>query len=212
MSWLRTALKISGPLVSIAGIHGSIVIGRPEFAVAGMTAGIGVMLIAALAYRESLSERIILAGMFVVFAGVSLFALHGDEIAQNVLLLPPVLIHVWMAYYFGRTLLPGKEPLITRFSRISRGTVPKELIRYSRMLTWIWTLFFVVFGAISIYSAVAMNLETWTWIVNIAGPGLAFALFLGEHMYRAVRYKRYGHNSPIRTLAILFKKDTWTAS
>jgi uncharacterized membrane protein len=63
--------------------------------------------------------------------------------AEIVLLLVPVFINAGMAWFFGRTLLPGRRPLVARailaFEGEQRLAQP-GVRRYARSLTWAWTL------------------------------------------------------------------------
>ena len=40
-------------------------------------------------------------------------AFNGAESLEQVILLPPVIVNGGLVYLFGRTLLPGREPLIS---------------------------------------------------------------------------------------------------
>src|SRR5438309_407225 len=51
--------------------------------------------------------------------------------------------YVTLLYFFGRTLMPGAEALITRLARRVHGTLPQEMETYTRRLTIAWCLFFV---------------------------------------------------------------------
>ncbi|MFC1674200.1 hypothetical protein ACFL12_08760 [Pseudomonadota bacterium] len=211
MAWLRYTLKIGGPVVSVAALHTAIIFNRPELGAAMLCIGVGLVLLAAIVWAGSKGEILVLAGVFSILSIVAYRAFIGDDLAARLVVVPPVLINAWLAYYFGRTLVAGREPLITRFSRISRGEVPAPLMTYSRRLTIIWTVYFIAFSTIALFSAATASLENWTWTVNVGGPGLAFLLFLGEHAYRGIKYRHFGHNSPIRTLGILLNPKTWTS-
>jgi hypothetical protein len=47
-----------------------------------------------------------------------------------------------LAWVFGRTLLAGREPLCTSFSRLVHGTITPQAERYSHGVTVAWTVFF----------------------------------------------------------------------
>ncbi|MBL8301003.1 MAG: xanthomonadin biosynthesis protein [Rhodanobacteraceae bacterium] len=63
--------------------------------------------------------------------------------AEIVLLLVPVAINAGMAWFFGRTLLSGRRPLVARaiiaFEGEQRLAQP-GVRQYARSLTWAWTL------------------------------------------------------------------------
>ncbi|GMV28118.1 MAG: hypothetical protein AMXMBFR59_02430 [Rhodanobacteraceae bacterium] len=69
-------------------------------------------------------------------------ALLQRQQAEIVILLLPVVINAGMAWFFGRTLLPGRRPLVARailaFEGAQRLAQP-GVSRYARGLTWAWT-------------------------------------------------------------------------
>src|SRR5258706_2074621 len=73
-------------------------------------------------------------------AGFALLAAAPLAVDAEVLLkLPPVVINLVLAVWFGRTLAPGEEPMISWFARLVRGTeVPPDLARFSRYLSCVW--------------------------------------------------------------------------
>jgi uncharacterized membrane protein len=84
----------------------------------------------------------------------------------------------WLAFFFGRTLRPGQEALITRIARVSEPALPAHLVRYTRRLTGIWTGYFV-FAAL--VGAAAGGSGPWTGLLVWVGTA---TLFLGEHWLR----------------------------
>lgn len=210
MGWLYNTLKIGGRVTCVLALHVAIVLNHPEFAPAMVALGVALILSAAIVWRDSRCEIFILSTLVVIFSAMAYLALRGDMFAARSVVIPPILINAGLAYVFGRTLFSGRDPLISHFSRLSRGTNPEPLVSYTRTVTWIWTIYFVVFSIIALYSGVYMPVKSWTWLVNIGGPGSAIVLFLGEHAFRGVKYRRFGHNSPLQTLMILVKPTTWT--
>ena len=80
----------------------------------------------------------------------------------------------WLALFFGRTLLPGREPLITRIARVSDPALAPHLCRYTRRLTAVWTGYFVFAAMLGVFSNAA-GLLVWVGTV---------ILFVGEHWLR----------------------------
>ena len=70
------------------------------------------------------------APVFLAFAGLPLlvhFALR-DSLGANALAgLAHAGAYLALLWYFGRTLRPGREPLITRIARRIHGSVPLEM-------------------------------------------------------------------------------------
>jgi uncharacterized membrane protein len=84
----------------------------------------------------------------------------------------------WLAVFFGRTLLPGREALITRIARVSDPQLAPDLVRYTRALTGVWSAYFV---------AAALAAAAWgggrPWLGPMVGAGAAL-LFVIEHRLR----------------------------
>jgi uncharacterized membrane protein len=117
---------------------------------------------------------------------------------------PPVVIYAALAAWFGKTLLPGKEPLISRLASLERGELEPELARYTRLLTVIWSAFFAAMSAVSAALAVLADAGTWSLFTNGVNYVLIAALFVGEYVYRRVRYSHYRHASFPRMMRMLF--------
>src|SRR5947207_3644559 len=83
---------------------------------------------------------------------------------------PPILINLALAVWFGRTLAPGEEPMISWFARLARGTeLPPDLARYTRWSTVMWTAFFVSMAAAAATLAVLASPRTWSLFANEIG-------------------------------------------
>ena len=125
--------------------------------------------------------------------------------AEALLKLPPVVINLALAVWFGRTLAPGEEPMISWFARLVRGTeVPPDLARYTRYSTVVWTAFFVIMAAVAAALAALARPEIWSLFANGIDYLLVGVLFVGEYVFRRVRYRHHEHRSladVVRTVA-----------
>lgn len=91
--------------------------------------------------------------------------------------LPPLVL-LWLAFLFGRTLRAGATPLIERIARHSNPALPAPLCRYTRRLTTIWCVYFVVAAVLTATADMAygpVSLAVWTGTV---------VLFVGERWVR----------------------------
>jgi uncharacterized membrane protein len=100
-----------------------------------------------------------------------------------------------LAVLFGRTLLAGREPLVTRFARIVRGELPPEIVRYTRSVTAAWTLFFVAMALIAIVLYSAASREAWSAFVNLFTIPCVLAMFVAEYTVRRIRFPGLDHSS-----------------
>lgn len=131
---------------------------------------------------------------------------HGG--ARMVLTALPLAGNLTLAWHFGATLRPGREPLIARYSRAEHGEVPAGLARYARRLTMLWTAFFLAFSAANAATLAGFGPPAApAALLNIA---LAAALFLGEHLVRGVLYPELGPVRPWRTLRAIWRADALT--
>ncbi len=114
--------------------------------------------------------------------------------AEFLLKLPPVVINLALALWFGRTLGPGEEPMISWFARLVRGTeLAPDLARYTRYSTVVWTAFFVGMAVAAVALAVLATPQTWSLFANGIDYLLVGVLFIGEYVFRRVRYRHHEH-------------------
>jgi len=98
-----------------------------------------------------------------------------------------VSINLLLAAFFGRTLLPGTEPLITRIARAMRPSMPQEVVEYTRAVTVAWTIYFAVMAALSITLYFGSSIAIWSAFATfVSGPGVAL-MFLFEFALRRRR-------------------------
>ena len=117
-----------------------------------------------------------------------------------VLYVPPIVINLALAWVFGRTLLRGRVPLISRFALMEQETLSPEVAAYTRRLTWLWTGLFVAAAGVSFVLALSGHHDAWSLFTNLINYLLVGALFLGEFAYRRVRFRNYRHQSPLQLL------------
>ena len=70
-----------------------------------------------------------------------------------------------LAVLFGRTLLPGEEPMVARFARLMHGEIPDYVARYCRRVTVAWTIFFCSLFALS-FSLCPIGSAPACWAVS----------------------------------------------
>ena len=179
------ALAVAWPL----SIHAAVLLGVPDWGprLTAIAGSLGLWLWAASRRR---AQAYALAAALAATLGALAFGAPYLLLAA-----PPVLINAALAYFFGATLLPGREPFISRFARKEQGTLPADLARYTRRLTWIWTLLFTAMAATALALALFGSLTAWSTFTNLVTYALVAALFAGEYAYRRLRYRHYRHAS-----------------
>ena len=131
-------------------------------------------------------------------AGVAVF--WASPPVAWLLFVPPIVINVMLAWLFGRTLVHGRVPLIARFAQVEQGALSAELAIYTRTLTWLWTLLFIAAALLSFALAMSGHRDAWSVFTNFINYLLVAALFLGEFVYRRLRFRNYRHHSPLQLL------------
>ena len=89
-----------------------------------------------------------------------------------------------LAWVFGRTLWPGRIPLITRFALLAHDSISPRIARYTRSLTGAWTLFFGLMATASVLIFITSPLPKWALFANAASPILILSMFCVEYLVR----------------------------
>lgn len=95
----------------------------------------------------------------------------------------PVLMNLVMLIVFGSSLWQ-KQTVIERIARLKEKDLPPAGVLYTRRVTQVWCVFFLVNGAISLGTALLAGDKLWT----LYNGGLAYllmgGLFSGEWLVR----------------------------
>src|SRR3989304_2035879 len=102
-------------------------------------------------------------------AGVLGFVWLDHRTAAQIAFAWPILVYLAIAWVFGRTLRAGRMPLIERIARlVDHGdSMPRELIRYTRVLTWIWTVLPLGMALVSALLAQFASPAAWSLFTNV---------------------------------------------
>ncbi len=120
---------------------------------------------------------------------------YFSDSLQFIIYAPPLAAFAFMAWFFHRTLRQGSEPLITRVARREDPDLTPDRARYTRTLTWIWTLCFMLLFLAALLLAPVLPLDAWSRWVHGLGYILPAALFLGEYAYRHYHFPDRKHGS-----------------
>ena len=187
--WIRRSvllLACAWPL----SLHCAIVFASPEWParVTATAIALGALIWAIADAR--LAAAVLAAGIAVLLGAAVIYA------PQILLFAPPVIINAVLAVFFGTSLRPGREPVISVFARLEQGGVlPPDLACHARSVTWIWTLLLAAIATLAMVLAIWASLETWSMFANVVDYALIAALFIGEYIYRRVRFRHYRHAS-----------------
>jgi uncharacterized membrane protein len=105
---------------------------------------------------------------------------------------------------FAVTLLPGREPLISRYSRYDSSRDPEAQASYTRGLTALWAILLTGFAALYVIA----GLRAWS-VGPMALAQLFFCMgfFLAEHLERNRRFPEDGRATPLRTIRAIRRAE-----
>jgi len=99
--------------------------------------------------------------------------------------------YVMLAAMFGTTLLRGRQPLVTRLAEaVHRTALAPDVLRYTRQVTFAWTLFFLATALVSSVLFCCASMEAWSIFANFLSFPLILLMFALEY---AVRLHRLPH-------------------
>lgn len=96
----------------------------------------------------------------------------------------PVMVNLLMLGVFAQSLRQ-KESLIERFARLQEPELPDYAVRYTRNVTKVWCLFFILNASVALLTTF-MSLHIWTLYNGLLSYLLAGSLFAGEFIVRLI--------------------------
>lgn len=109
--------------------------------------------------------------------------------------IPHAAINLFLLWFFGHTLLPGRDSLVTRLARTVHGTLDARMVSYTRGVTIAWCVFFTGQIMTSILLFNFTSLAIWSLYINFVNFPLVILMFVGEYVYRKMRYRDHPHVS-----------------
>lgn len=103
----------------------------------------------------------------------------------------PVFMNLAMLILFSASLF-WPPSLIEQFARVSEPNLPESGIKYTRKVTQVWCMFFIVNGAIAFWTALYADWASWTLYNGLIAYVLMGILFVGEWLVR----KQVRQNTP----------------
>ncbi len=144
------------------------------------------------------------AELALVFGAIGL-AWYASASGPYAVFVPPLAINLLLVWFFGRTLVPGREPLVTAIARFVRGRLDPEVARYTRHVTWAWCGFFAANAVVSAALAALAPLAAWSLYTNVLATPLFVLAFAAEYAYRRRRFPALEHVPPLRLLERLMR-------
>ena len=137
------------------------------------------------AIQKSLDKKWFSAIALFIFVGLIAYFTQ-ETYVQYLIYLPPMLILFGLFVLFSQSLMPDKMPLITRYAILlsEKGEIDERHSRYSRTLTIIWSVFFLIMALTSLSLALFSSLDTWSLFTNVISYILVSAFFVIEFFIR----------------------------
>ena len=89
-----------------------------------------------------------------------------------------------LAGWFGASLRPGREALVTRFARLVEGALSPAGLAYTRGATLAWAAFSAAIAAASALLYFLAPLALWSVFANLLTLPLVGAMFMAEFLVR----------------------------
>jgi uncharacterized membrane protein len=142
---------------------------------------------------------------WLVFSALcgSILLLEHLGMTLYLLFLPPIVIPLLLLVIFGRTLHSGREPLITAIGEAARGPLSPAMRAYTRRLTQLWCMVFLMMIVWSAILPLLQQPELWSWFTNIINYGVVGVLFVGEFMLRKKIFPTHNHPGFFEYLRII---------
>lgn len=136
-----------------------------------------------MAWRSS--RRAIMLALWVA-ACAGLYGASAWLVAHRnwVFLLQHVSMYALLGVAFGRTLRSGRTPMVTGLARIVHRTLSPALIRYTRSVTWAWTLYFAGVSGLSLLLFWLAPIAIWSAFATLLDIPLLALMFVGEYAVR----------------------------
>ncbi len=145
-----------------------------------------------LVFAPGLSKKVIALGA----VGLLLFcsaAVMDPEL--TILKLYPVALNMGAAVFAGYTIIHPPSA-IERLSHHMGVDVEGPAVPYTKWLTAVWLMFFVVNGVAAAYTALAASTGVWMWYNGFVSYLLIGLLIVGEYPVRLLYRRRHRPSEP----------------
>lgn len=111
-------------------------------------------------------------------------------------------LNLFLLWLFGRTLLHGREPLISQISRHINGELRVEVVDYTRRVTIAWCTYFAAQVAVSLLLYLLAPLAAWSFFINVLNLPLLILMFAAEKLYRTLRFPNHPKTSILKAIEV----------
>lgn len=146
--------------------------------------------------------------LLLFLAGLVYFVVKGEYgrvglVAVNGL--SHATLNLFLLWLFGRTLMRGREPLITQISRHINGQLKPEIIAYTKMVTVAWCTFFSLQVLVSLTLYIFAPIATWSLFINVLDMPLLILMFTVERIYQRMHFPNHSRTSIVKVIEVFRK-------
>jgi uncharacterized membrane protein len=145
----------------------------------------------------------------LLFAGTVYYIVTGNHERMGLLMvngLSHAALNLFLLWLFGRTLVPGMEPLVSQISRHLTGDVRPHILVYTRQVTVAWCIYFALQVAISLLLYAYATFTAWSFFINVLNLPLLLLMFVAEKTYRVAHFPDHPRTS-IRKVIEVYSRD-----
>ncbi|WP_318385718.1 hypothetical protein [Enterobacter sp.] len=125
----------------------------------------------------------------VALAGIALCIASSLLKSHQLLLFYPLAVNLVMLCVFAGSLWTT-QPLVERLARWRDPDLPAAAVRYTRRVTQVWCVFFIINGTLALLTAVHGDMQLWTAWNGLIAYLLMGTLMAGEWLVRCRVIKR----------------------
>jgi uncharacterized membrane protein len=103
--------------------------------------------------------------------------------SERLLRLYPSLVNLGLLVVFSATLVRGPS-MVEKFARLHNPDPTPQIVRYTRRVTQMWCVFFLLNSVFSVYTALCWRRENWSLYNGALAYGLIGLLLVGEIAWR----------------------------
>lgn len=117
-------------------------------------------------------------------------------------------LNLFLLWFFGRTLLKGREPLITQIANHINGPLEPEILVYTRHATIAWCIFFTLAVTTSLALYFLAPLSYWSFFINVLDLPILMLMFVAEHTFRRIRFPNHARTSIMKVIEVYSRDFT----
>jgi uncharacterized membrane protein len=112
---------------------------------------------------------------------------------------------------FGRSLRAGQVPMVSRFATVVHGSLSPALEKYTRQVTWAWTLYFALMTSLSLLLFWLAPVAVWSVFANLLNLPLLILMFAAEYGARVVLLPPSDRSGPLTAIRAWRQTSTGAA-